>query len=123
MVRAALGSQLQTTSPAAASVTSPSASAGAVAPQGPSFNSQAATVLTSTMIQQQPLVTGLPSLLAQLPVQAEPPLEVCHKLVMLTNTTSDINMQQKQLLVTQLAGETGMNHQFSEKYMCLQEEL
>lgn len=101
MVRAALGSQLQTTSPvvtAAASVTSPSA--GVVAPQGPtSFNSPGTTVLTSTMIQQQPLLMGLPTLLPQLP--AEPPLE------------------QKQLLVTQLVGETGMNHQFSEK--CLSE--
>lgn len=113
MVRAALGSQLQTTSPvvtAAASVTSPSA--GVVAPQGPtSFNSPGATVLTSTMIQQQPLLMGLPTLLPQLP--AEPPLEV---MVILTKQRwYYLIMQQKQLLVTQLVGETGMNHQFSEK--------
>ena len=87
MVRAELGSQLQTTSPVVtpvATVTSPLAGAVAVAvaPQDPtSFNNPGATVLSSTMIQQQPLIS-LPSLLPQLP--AEPPLEVGHNLITLT---------------------------------------
>lgn len=98
MVREALGSQLQTTSPLAtvapaAPVTLPLA--GGV-PQGSSFNSAtASTVLSSSLMQQAPIMTGLPSLSPQMPAQ--------------------LSLEQKQLLVNQLAGETGMNQQFSEK--------
>ena len=76
MVREALASQLQTTGPLATNAASVTLPATATSPQGPS---SLATVLSSSMIQQQqqqqpPLLSGLPSLSPQLPVQ--PSLEV-----------------------------------------------
>ena len=84
MVREALGSQLQTTSPLAtvapaAPVTLPLA--GGV-PQGSSFNSAtASTVLSISLMQQAPVMTGLPSLSPQMPAQLSLEVDTQRKLL------------------------------------------